>query len=151
MIHGNYLGAEELAFLGKNRVRMSLAYCPRTHAYFQHAPYPLSGAMAVGVRVVLGTDSRASNPDLDLLTEMRQVARMNPIIDPHDVLRMGTLSGAKALGRSAEVGSIAPGKHANIIAMPIPDGTHGVSDWLAAIFAGQSRPSSVWFRGKRVP
>ena len=150
VIHGNYLGAEELFFLGKNRIRMSLVYCPRTHAYFQHAPYPLSRAMAVSVRVVLGTDSRASNPDLDLLTEMRHVAH-NPIVDPHDVLRMGTLSGAKALGRSAEVGSIAPRKYANIVAIPIPDGTQGASELLAAIFAGESRPSWVWFRGKKVP
>ncbi len=73
VIHGNYLDDEELAFLGANRERMSLVYCPRTHAYFFHPPYPLGRALAAGVHVALGTDSRASNPDLSLLEEMRFV------------------------------------------------------------------------------
>ena len=121
VIHGNYLDDEELAFLAVNRERMSLVYCPRTHAYFRHAPYPLAKALAAGVRVALGTDSRASNPDLDLLAEMRHVARAHPAIDPHEVLRMGTLAGAEALGRDADVGSITPGKLANLIAIPLPE------------------------------
>ena len=75
VIHGNYLDDEELAFLAANRERMSLVYCPRTHAYFEHPPYPLAKHLKLGVRVALGTDSRASNPDLDLLAEMRHVAQ----------------------------------------------------------------------------
>ena len=75
VIHGNYLSGEELAFIGERRERMSLVFCPRTHAYFGHAPYPLERAVSAGARVALGTDSRASNPDLSLLEEMRFVAR----------------------------------------------------------------------------
>ena len=41
VIHGNYLDEEEQAFLAANADRMSLVYCPRTHAYFGHPPYPL--------------------------------------------------------------------------------------------------------------
>src|SRR5262249_30721246 len=84
-IHGNYLDDEELQFLGLHRDRMSLVFCPRTHAYFFHPPYPLGRAIAAGVRVALGTDSRASNPDLSLLAELRHVMQSHPWIDPHQV------------------------------------------------------------------
>ena len=98
MIHGNYLDDDERAFLATHRDRMSLVYCPRTHAYFSHRPYPLAELLAGGVRVALGTDSRASNPDLDLLAEMRHIAKTHAAIDPHEILRLGTLAGATALG-----------------------------------------------------
>src|SRR6185295_17366822 len=80
IIHGNYLDQEELEFIGAHRSRMSLVYCPRTHAYFFHSAYPLGQALSAGVRVALGTDSRASNPDLSLLGEMRHIARAHPPI-----------------------------------------------------------------------
>ena len=99
VIHGNYLDAEERAFLAARRGRMSLIYCPRTHAYFGHVRYPLEQLLKLGAAVALGTDSRASNPDLSLLAEMRHVAREFPVIVPKTVLRMGTLAGAAALGR----------------------------------------------------
>ena len=51
--------------------RMAVVYCPRTHAWFGHPPYPLEKMLAAGVPVALGTDSRASSPDLSLLAEMR--------------------------------------------------------------------------------
>ena len=41
VIHGNYLNSEEITFLAARAARMSLVYCPRTHAYFEHDPYPL--------------------------------------------------------------------------------------------------------------
>lgn len=112
VIHGNYLDAEEIAFAASQRERMSVVYCPRTHAYFGHERYPLEALLAAGVRVALGTDSRASNPDLNLLTEARFVAAACPAIAPAEVLRMATLSAAEALGLNAAFGSLAPGKQA---------------------------------------
>ena len=50
VIHGNYLDAEERAFLAEHADRMSLVYCPRTHAYFGHPPYPLAELLAAGVQ-----------------------------------------------------------------------------------------------------
>ena len=41
VIHGNNLSDEEIGFLAAHRERMSVVYCPRTHAYFGHDPYPL--------------------------------------------------------------------------------------------------------------
>jgi cytosine/adenosine deaminase-related metal-dependent hydrolase len=151
VIHGNYLTEDERSFLAANAARMSLVYCPRTHAYFAHPPYPLTDLLAAGVRVALGTDSRASNPDLHMLAEMQFVAAEYPVIDPHEVLRMGTLSGAEALGRSADVGSITPGKQANLVAVPLRHEASGrPRDLLAAILAGRGSPSAVWFHGARI-
>lgn len=152
VVHGNYLNADELKFLANRRDRMSLAYCPRTHAYFQHTPYPLAEALALGVRVTLGTDSRASNPDLSLLAEMRFVANSHPRLDPNTVLRMGAIAGAEALGLEAEVGSLTPGKLANIVAIPVRDASNATSeDLLQEVFAGDSIPSEVWYRGVQLP
>jgi cytosine/adenosine deaminase-related metal-dependent hydrolase len=151
VIHGNYLDEEERAFLAANSERMSLIHCPRTHSYFFHPPFPLSQLLANGVRVALGTDSRASTPDLDLLAEMRHVARLHPQLNPHDILRMGTLAGALALGREKEVGRIAPGTLANLVAIPVPeDAGATASDFLAAMLADDAGPCAVWLRGKKV-
>jgi cytosine/adenosine deaminase-related metal-dependent hydrolase len=150
IIHGNYLEDDELDFLATHRDRMSLVYCPRTHAYFAHDPYPLAAAIEHGVRVALGTDSRASNPDLDLFAEMQYVARAHTDVDPQEILRMGTLAGAEALGCDADFGSITPGKLANLVAFPLVDSRHNSPDeMLAALLATERAPTSVWFHGRR--
>jgi cytosine/adenosine deaminase-related metal-dependent hydrolase len=113
-IHGNYFDAEEIAFAAAHPDRMSVVYCPRTHAYFGHEPYPLAAMLDAGVRVALGTDSLASNPDLNLLSEVQSVASCFPRIDPATLLRMATLDAAEALGFGDLVGSLTPGKRAEI-------------------------------------
>lgn len=151
VIHGNYLTDDELEFVGERRDRMSLVYCPRTHKYFQHAPYPLQKALAAGARVALGTDSRASNPDLNLLMEMRFVARAYPQVSPQDVIRMGTIFGAEALGRASEFGSLTVGKIANMVVVPLAeDASSGVDELLASVLTSDARVSHVWVRGTRV-
>ncbi len=161
VIHGNYLDDEELQFLSARREKMSLVYCPRTHTFFLHSPYPLCRALELGIRVALGTDSRASNLDLDLLADMQFVARSHPTIDPQEVLRMGTLNGAEALGRF-DVGSITVGKLANLVAIPFADelvasqeisASAACSKWselLAAAFASRAKPSAVYLAGRSV-
>ena len=122
VIHGNYLNDEEIAFLAQQAPRMAVVYCPRTHEWFRHAPYPLEKLLEAGATVALGTDSRASTADLSVLAEMRLVARRHPGIPPAVILRLGTLDGARALGREADVGSLEPGKSANLAVVGLPDG-----------------------------
>ncbi len=114
VVHGNYLTPDEIQFLGQHRERMSVIYCPRTHAFFGHERYPLLEMLTAGVRIAVGTDSRASNPDLKLLEELKLVAHQHPDVPPEQVLRMGTLSGAEALGIDHDYGSIMPGKIARL-------------------------------------
>ena len=151
VIHGNYLDAEERAFLASHRQRMTLVYCPRTHAYFGHPPYPLAELLASGVRVALGTDSRASNPDLDVLAEMRHITRAHPTIDPLDVLAMGTLAGAEALEVAERAGSLAAGKLANLVSVPLPERAAGSPrDVFAALLAGNGGVRTIWLHGQEV-
>jgi len=121
VIHGNYLDAEEIAFLAGHTDRMTVVYCPRSHAFFGHAPYPLLRLLEAGVPVALGTDSRASSPDLSVLAEMRFVAGRWPALPGKSVLELGTLAGSRALGLEREMGSIEPGKLARLAIVALPD------------------------------
>jgi cytosine/adenosine deaminase-related metal-dependent hydrolase len=114
--HGNYLRPE--APVPKNG---SIVYCPRTHAAFGHPPHPFREFLARGVRVALGTDGLASNPDLDLLAEARFVARRHPDVPGATLLRMATLAGAEALGWAGETGSLEPGKSADLVVLSLPE------------------------------
>jgi cytosine/adenosine deaminase-related metal-dependent hydrolase len=143
VIHGNYLAADEIALLGAQRARMSVVYCPRTHAFFQHEAYPLTALRAAGVRVALGTDSRASNPDLNLLAEVRAAAAQNPDVGGADVLRMATLDAAEALGIEYDVGSLAVGKRADLIALPCNS-----ADPIEAIISSAANVERVWLAGQ---
>ncbi|MFZ5829077.1 MAG: amidohydrolase family protein [Planctomycetota bacterium] len=112
VIHGNYLDDDAIALLAENRQRMAVVYCPRTHAYFGHAPHPLPQLLAAAAQVCLGTDSRASSPDLNLFREMQHIAAHTLEISPAAILRLGTLSGAEALGAAHEFGSLQPHRKA---------------------------------------
>ena len=147
VIHGNYLHSEEIEWMAQHGRALSVVYCPRTHTYFQHAPYPLPEMLAKGVRVVLGTDSRASNPDLSLLEEMREVARKHPRVDDEQIVRMGTLLGAEALGLQQTIGSITPGKWANLTAIPCGA---DCNDPYEAVVRDEKKPSTTWLQGHRV-
>lgn len=99
----------------------TVVYCPRTHAAFGHSPHPFREFLARGVRVCLGTDSLASNPDLDILAEARFVHAKYTDFPGEQLLKMVTLSGSEALGWADECGSLEAGKSADMVAIPLPD------------------------------
>ena len=87
---------------------------------------PVPDMISCGVKVGLGTDGCASNNDLDLFSEMgfaakvHKVFRKDPLACPAEqALRMATLGGASALGLENEIGSIEPGKKADLIALSL--------------------------------
>lgn len=121
VIHGNYLTRRERTFLAAHADRMTVVYCPRTHAWFGHGAYPLAELLAAGANVALGTDSRASNPDLSLFAEMQHVAAHHPHVAPADILRMGTINAASGLGVAGCFGSIESGKRAQFCRIPLSD------------------------------
>jgi cytosine/adenosine deaminase-related metal-dependent hydrolase len=116
-VHANYL-PPDAPFPSNGRV----VYCPRTHAAFGHPPHPFRAFLARGVRVAFGTDGLASNPDLGVLAEARFVYANYPDMDGGELLRMATLSGAEALGWQRETGSLAPGKSADLVVVPLQGG-----------------------------
>ncbi len=145
VIHGNYLSAAEIGFLAEQSEHMSVVYCPRTHAYFGHGRYPLKQMLAAGVNVALGSDSRASNPDLNLFAELRHVADHYSDVPAADVLRLGTRNGARALGIDDECGSLTAGKLANLTLVTLPE--HDADDPYELLFDAASMIDRVYYRG----
>lgn len=111
VIHGNYLTDAQIDFIGA-QPHFSVIYCPRTHAYFGHEPHPWRRLLERGVNVALGTDSRASNPDLNLWDEVLFLRRQFPEFPAEKLLQMATIHGAAALGRGETAGSLQPGRPA---------------------------------------
>lgn len=114
--HANYISAG-VEFPSNATV----IYCPRTHAAFGHPTHPFRDLLHAGVRVALGTDSLASNPDLNILAEARFLHEEFPDVPGHEILRMITLSGAEALGWADETGSLVSGKSADLVVLPLPN------------------------------
>ena len=109
--HGNYLSQNDLSHLAGNSQNMAIVHCPRTHDHFGHRHatsqrYPLTERMALGVRHFLGTDSRASNPDLNLWSEAQRVRAVHPSMACTDILKMITIDAAKFLGIEDRYGAI---------------------------------------------
>ena len=133
--HGNYFPAPAWPVLHRHHV----VYCPRTHAAFGHAPHPFADMFQAGINVALGTDSRASNPDLDLWQEVRLLwSRWPASLPPSELLAMATRRGALALGQ-ADAGTLTPGAPADLVVMPLA-GEGGVDPYeqlFAATGAGR--------------
>jgi aminodeoxyfutalosine deaminase len=148
VIHGNYLDDEEVAFLAANAARMAVVYCPRTHAWFARGTYPLQEMLAAGVSMALGTDGRGSSPDLSLLAEMRFVARQYPGVGLDRVLQLGTIDGARALGRDRDVGSLEPGKQADLAIVALPN--HDAADPHELLFRSDEPVIGCYCRGRQL-
>ncbi len=113
LIHGNYLQAPEMERVA-SAAGMSVVYCPRTHRHFGHSTYPLRELLAAGVNVVLATDSRASNPDLSLWSEVNAAREEHHWLSPAWLFGAVTTAAATSLGIDHDYGSLLPGHRAAI-------------------------------------
>jgi cytosine/adenosine deaminase-related metal-dependent hydrolase len=98
----------------------SVVHCPKCHAHFGHAMFPLRELRDRGVNICLGTDSLASNNALDMRSEMREVRQVHGLGD-RETLEMATLNGARALMQTHKLGELSPGSLADLVAFPYPD------------------------------
>ncbi|HEX2110069.1 MAG TPA: amidohydrolase family protein [Gaiellaceae bacterium] len=110
---------EEIELLARHDV--AVAHCPRSNALLGCGIAPVAELRAAGIRVGLGTDSPASTPSFDMFEEMRTAiyaARARgerpDALRAEDALELATLGAAGALGLADEVGSLAPGKRADL-------------------------------------
>ncbi len=141
--HGNYLSPTTP--IAPNS---TIVFCPRTHAAFGHAPHRFAEMLADGIRVALGTDSLASNPDLDVLAEARFVHAKYPRVGGEEILRMATINGAEALGFDRATGSLEANKSADLVVIPMPDrDTENPYDLLLASHQPDRVRRTMW-RGK---
>ncbi|MDP1798639.1 MAG: amidohydrolase family protein [Planctomycetaceae bacterium] len=120
IVHGNDLRDKELMRLAQFP-HLTTVYCPRTHAAFGHPPHPWLTLLSLGGTVAIGTDSRASNPDLSMWNELQFLAERFPDVPHHTLLKLGTWAGATALGLRSDCGSLTPGKRADFAIIELRD------------------------------
>lgn len=100
---------------------ISICFCPRSNRNLSGGPPDIPKALETGLVVALGTDSLASNTDLDLFGEAVFTLAQYPGISPETVLTMVTLGGAAAIGRARTFGTIDTGKSSRILAVSVPE------------------------------
>lgn len=138
-IHGNYLSPGQWIQHG------TLVWCPRTHAAFGHKPHPFREFLKQGTRVVLATDSMASNPDLDVLAEACFVHERYPDVPGDVLLKMITLDAAEALQWEHEAGSLTPGKLADITMIRLEN---DVGEPYECVLSNAGKQRKTLFRGR---
>ena len=118
LAHCNYLTEADIDILAASGA--SVAFCPRTHHYFNHASHPISRLIEAGVNVAIGTDSLASNWSLSMLDELRHLAKTQNDLPPETIIDLATVNGAKALSLN-RVGRLEKDWHADVIGVGIPN------------------------------
>lgn len=121
-VHVNHLAPGDAALLA--RAGAHVVHCPRSHAYFRHAPFPFAELHDAGVNLCLGTDSLASigkqgrrKPELDLFAELRAFATVQPGLAPEEFLDLVTRNAAAALGQRGHVGELTRRAHADLLVL----------------------------------
>jgi len=123
-VHMTDLGDQDIALLAATGAHV--VHCPQSNMKLASGTCPVTRLRRAGVNVALGTDSAASNNDLNLFGEMQTAALMAKLhsrdaaaLPAADALAMATLNGARALGLEDRLGSLEPGKLADLIAVDL--------------------------------
>jgi 5-methylthioadenosine/S-adenosylhomocysteine deaminase len=135
-------------------------HCPESNLKLASGFCPTQKLLDAGINVALGTDGAASNNDLDMLGEMRTAALLGKAVHADasalpaaDVLQMATLNGARALGLADHIGSLAPGKWADIAAIDLGRlETQPLYDPVSQLIyaAVREQVSDVWVAGQHL-
>lgn len=130
VVHGVQLTFEEMRRLAA--MQATLVTCPRGNENTAAGPPPVAEFFRSGLRVAVGTDSLASVTDLNLFAELAALRRLAPGVAASALLRAATIAGAEALGFGEELGTIAPGKSADLLAVDVPAGVEDVEEYLVS-------------------
>jgi 5-methylthioadenosine/S-adenosylhomocysteine deaminase len=149
---------QDIALLAANGAHV--VHCPQSSMKLASGICPVTRLLASGVNVALGTDSAASNNDLNMFGEMQSAALLAKI-DSEDAaalpaataLAMATINGAKALGLDDQTGSLETGKLADMIAVDLQQPEtqplyHPISQLVYA--CNGSQVSHSWIGGVQV-
>jgi cytosine/adenosine deaminase-related metal-dependent hydrolase len=129
LAHVNYCDDADLDLM--QRRGASVAYCPRTHRYFGHPPHRWREMLARGIRVVVGTDSCASSPDLNLVDDLRLLYEIDPAFPVNRLWEMAVCGIAAS--------------RADFVIFDV-----NTADPLREILEADRRPREVWAGGQRV-
>lgn len=137
VVHGVQFDGAALARLAE--IGATLVTCPRSNRWVGAGYPPVERFYQSGVPVAVGTDSLASVEDLNLFSELKTMRWLAPQVAARQLLASATMVGARALGLDGEIGTLTPGKAAEIIAVSLPDAIDNVEEYLV----GGITPSQV--------
>jgi 5-methylthioadenosine/S-adenosylhomocysteine deaminase len=156
-VHMTQLTDGEIALCAARGV--SIAHCPESNLKLASGFCPGAALQRAGVNLAIGTDGAASNNDLDMFGEMRTAALLAKAVaedaaalDAAHALHAATLGGARALGFGDRVGSIEPGKQADLVCVDFDQIEtqplhHVISQLVYA--CGRHQVTDVWIAGQR--
>lgn len=157
-VHATQLTEAEIEMLSAQGA--SVLHCPESNLKLASGFCEIAKLMASNVNVALGTDGGASNNDLDMLAEMRTAALLAKgvagdasAVSAPQALTMATLNGARALGLEALIGSLEPGKFADLTAIDLQDlNSSPVYNPISQVVyaANASQVTHVWCGGKQL-
>ncbi len=157
-VHMTQIDEEDLEIISAQKPQ--IVHCPESNMKLASGSCPVTTLQKLGINVALGTDSVASNNDLNMLAEMRSAAYHSKLItsnpealNAYEVLTMATLNGAKALGIDHVTGSLSKNKSADFIAINLDEIEtlpvyHPASQIVYA--ASRSQVTDVWVAGKQL-
>jgi cytosine/adenosine deaminase-related metal-dependent hydrolase len=133
------------------RTRTGVAHCPSSNARLGAGIARVPDMLAAGVPVGLGVDGTASNESGELHTELRNALLVNRLgrhrekaLTARQALRLGTYGGAQVLGRADAIGSLAPGKLADLVLWRLDGLGHAsIADPVAALVLGPPAPVTL--------
>ncbi len=157
-VHMVHLTPEEIELVAERGVH--IAHCPTSNLKLASGIAPVAALTRAGAKLGLGTDSAASNNRLDILSETRLAALLAKgssgdatAFPAHQALAAATLGGARALGLDSRIGSLTPGKAADIVAVDLSNletaPCYDVASHLVYA-AGREQVSHVWVNGEAV-
>jgi 5-methylthioadenosine/S-adenosylhomocysteine deaminase len=157
-VHMTHLDQQEIDLISRNGVHV--VHCPESNLKLASGFCPVTQLIDQDINVALGTDSVASNNDLNMIGEMRTAAllakarenRANAV-PAFTALKMATINGARAFGMDEEIGSLEKGKAADITAINLNQiETQPVYDPVSQIVYAATREqvSHVWINGQHV-
>ena len=157
-VHMTALNEDDIQLVAERGV--SVIHCPESNMKLASGFCPVSKLNDAGVNIALGTDGSASNNDLDMFGEMRSAALLAKVysgdatsIPASTALEMATINGARALGMDAEIGSLLPGKSADMVcvslASPSCQPVHNALSQLV-YSASRDQVTDVWVAGKQL-
>jgi 5-methylthioadenosine/S-adenosylhomocysteine deaminase len=157
-VHMTQLNDQEISWLAETGTHV--IHCPQSNMKLASGCCPTGQLLDAGVNLAIGTDGAASNNDLDMLAELQSAALLAKIdcLDPeklsaYQALYAATMGGAKALGLENEIGSLEPGKQADVIAIDLNQiETQPVYNPVSQIVyaASRNQVTHVWVAGKHL-
>jgi cytosine/adenosine deaminase-related metal-dependent hydrolase len=130
VVHGVQLADASLVLLRERGA--TLVTCPRSNQWVGVGVPPIERFYRAGVPVAVGTDSLASVADLNLFEELKVMRWLGPAIPARCLLESATLVGARALGLQDQLGSLTPGKRADVVQVEVPPRVTDIEEYLVS-------------------